>query len=854
MRKAMLAICTLLAISSFAIAQTNSSTSTSSSGMQSTASSSSFSCPCHTTQTSAENSINQLHKECKEKNGEDSFSMKKMSENCFCIEGACDIHYSSASIDTISYSSSSSSIVISSSSEYIYTGGVCYIDSVYYEGVKNVPTVHRGLYSVLPYMKNADNIKVSKCSCNQDGSFKCNYSNFGVPIGYKPIDIPLCGLRNAYWCPGIDDGMCDYSGSSIEIYHSDQYWKTDYTWGVKNFSNNGVFEINDGSQPLYVVTTDNERYLFFWMNRPLPQNINTFDLEDAFLKANPRFPSVDKMNEYCRGEWFPHDEDCFGYASEVEIALQDSIDNCALSMGISKYDTTLSDRGWCVVGTCEPGEDPYYSSSSYASSSSSEESSSSSEFGLCQSLPFSYIPSDPKNTCFESNGKCYRCNAARRADECDEEWMWIYPYTPDKYFFTEIDCISGERKDNNRIGQCPGFPMETTPYNPEQACIAHNGKCYRCKSENSYVNCSYDWLWTGENFGTHNIGSWYEEVDCYDPFEENNNEFVVNGCVDESVLRKQAAKDYYRQYEDPSIEYFVDFTKPTKKFDILGRHRINKQPSHMALYQKNMAKPQREIETSAILQIPSISSADYCDRDSSGSWNCNKNKKVLEKRVWSVNEFVDPRRCDVKKGRDYWYFKEKTDPETGEIVKTYFGGVTCAWPNVSINHEPISQENELIYSNGKIVGAKATVKYRFYTHTTLGENNYIIMKAGEAFSDGHVVTPAEETCYEKHEQGHEKYNECVSYEEVEETGTFECTVKVSGTMSKEKRTEILNDAVTADLTVKRDLFEKQHWQDRLNKAQKKLDKSRDLFHADFGTDGYAGKNDKLPKSYVCPNF
>ena len=37
-------------------------------------------------------------------------------------------------------------------------------------------------------------------------------------------------------------------------------------------------------------------------------------------------------------------------------------------------------------------------------------------------------------------------------------------------------------------------------------------------------------------------------------------------------------------------------------------------------------------------------------------------------------------------------------------------------------------------------------------------------------------------------------------------------------------------------------------------SQKKLDKSRDLFHADFGLDGYAGKNDKLPKSYECTNL
>ena len=79
-------------------------------------------------------------------------------------------------------------------------------------------------------------------------------------------------------------------------------------------------------------------------------------------------------------------------------------------------------------------------------------------------------------------------------------------------------------------------------------------------------------------------------------------------------------------------------------------------------------------------------------------------------------------------------------------------------------------------------------------------------------------------------------------------------MKVSETISKDERTKILNNAVIADLTVKRDLFEKQHLQDRLNKAQKILDKSRDLFHADFGLDGYAGKNDKLPKSYECTNL
>lgn len=801
MRKATSAICTLLAISSFAIAQTNSSTSASSSGMQSTTSSSSFSCPCHTTQTSAENSINQLHKECKEKNGEDSFSMKKMSENCFCIEGACDIHYSSASIDTINYSSSSSSIVNSSSSEYIYTGGVCYIDSVYYEGVKNVPTVHRGLYSVLPYMKNADNIKVSKCSCNQDGSFKCNYSNFGVPIGYKPIDVPLCGLRDAYWCPGINNGMCDYSGSSIEIYYSDQYWKTDYTWGVKNFSNNGVFEINDGSQPLYVVTTDNERYLFFWMNRPLPQNITTYDLEDAFLKANPRFPSIGKMNEYCRGEWFPHDEDCFGYASEVEIALQDSIDNCVLSMGISKYDTTLSDRGWCVVGTCEPGEDPYYSSSSYASSSSSEESSSSSEFGLCQSLPFGYIPSDPKNTCFESNGKCYRCNAARRADECDEEWMWIYPYTPDKYFFTEIDCISGERKDNNRIGQCPGFPMETTPYNPEQACIAHNGKCYRCKSENSYVNCSYDWLWTGENFGTHNIGSWYEEVDCNDPFEEKNND---ERCPDGIALMKRTA-DFDDESSRKDHAYSIDLLNTAGYFDALGRSISRIKSAQQPFYKKINSKMNDYNEKKLLQQT------------------IDKIYKEIKLRKASHN-LLKRQDCGILRS-DYGII------ENGQKI----GGITCpdaepsySPPNV-IDHKFLEETCSVNRCEYKKVWLKLGARLEM----TLKGIDYYVVNVGYVFPDGYATTQIDHDAVEKHEKGHVADFQCIANKFSNESKYVE--IEVEACNEKDALNAAIEDAIKP----------------YLNEMQKEYDlrfmRATERYHSKYGSFEYPGND------YVCPS-
>ena len=351
MDKLKITIITLFVLASSALAQTSSSF------QQITPSSSSFSCPCYASLESAENSLSQLHLECKENKGDDSFFLNKIFENCYCIEGACDIHYSSASVDSIYYeTSSSSAIIISSSSEYVYEGNACKINEIYYAPIKNIPSVHQTLYSALPHMNNTDKIAVTSCSCNQDGSFKCIYENFGVPIGYEPIEVPLCGFQNAYWCPGIENGTCDYTKSSIEIYHSDKYWNTGYTWGVKNFSNTEIMEINEATQPLYVMATNGKRYTFFWMNRPLPENITTHTLEQAFLQANPRFPSVDKMNEYCRGEWFPHNEDCFGTENEVNIAMQDSSDNCSIGYGIPHYQTELSERGWCVVGKCELAE------------------------------------------------------------------------------------------------------------------------------------------------------------------------------------------------------------------------------------------------------------------------------------------------------------------------------------------------------------------------------------------------------------------------------------------------------------------------------------------------------------------
>ena len=60
------------------------------------------------------------------------------------------------------------------------------------------------------------------------------------------------------------------------------------------------------------------------------------------LEAHPDFPSIDKMHAYCRGEWVPHDEDCFGTQSEVLREASEVAAACGLSGGLSNYGVELS--------------------------------------------------------------------------------------------------------------------------------------------------------------------------------------------------------------------------------------------------------------------------------------------------------------------------------------------------------------------------------------------------------------------------------------------------------------------------------------------------------------------------------
>ena len=616
-----LAILFVAAFSVMATAQNSSSSPKNSSNSQGTSSSSSFSCPCHPSLASAEKSLTQLHKECKEQNGNDMFSMKKMSEDCYCIEGACDIHFSSANSDTTNLSSSSSlssSSTGSSSSMPIYSGGKCHIEDTYFEPLRQISTVHQDLYSVWPFMANPESIHISNCSCNEDGSFKCTYVNFGFVQGYLPEFLDLCYLSEAYWCPGLGNGYCDYSGSSVVVYHSDQYYSSGYTWGTKDFTGKDIMEIENMVQPVYV--TSNIGLLTFFKRRHLfPSNVSTYDLENAFYAAYPRIPSIDKMHEFCRGEWYPHDEDCFGYASEVETAMQDSIDNCTLAMGIPNFDTTLSNRGWCVVGSCNPGENPYYSSSS------SENESSSSEDGLCKSVPVNEFPDNIKSACFENSGHCFKCKAKIDENSCRNSWSWQAPQVPVDTFhwFNEVDCSTGEKLDKG-IGMCPAQPLDSIPKDLSKACFAWNGKCYRCKNPSPSGGCAEHWIWTEKLYYVE--PHYLEEVDCYNPFEDDE-EDNFDRCLAGNALFKQNVHSVTIPHED-LVTYSPNVSRNTY-FDILGRRELKKTDNYIKLYNVDFTPSRMLALTNAI--------SGHTDADINIDWCVSNEEKKDGKTTYTLN-------------------------------------------------------------------------------------------------------------------------------------------------------------------------------------------------------------------------
>ena len=406
-------------------------------------------------------------------------------------------------------SSSSEAGNLSSDSGYGYIGS-CQIPDSTWKIMSSYGVFKRVLYSSNPGVRNANNIRVSSCSCGSNGIFfGCRLENFGYVHDYTVYDLPLCGYSHGYWCNGIESDSCNFSGSSAYIYYTDS---PGYDWLVQGLADPGLFPL--GSMSSYFELRDsigNSRMLFHH-NFILPSNISTFDLENAILSALPDFPSLNRLNEYCRGEWVPHDEDCFGTQPEVLEAVNDSADACGWLGGSPRYAHELSGRGWCVVGECEFNGISSSSVEEVSSSSSEDVGSSSSESSGCIEPPGYVSLPDGINTCIKKDNRCYVCNPDRGAD-CGLPWLWTGEQVNQEYWFKEVGCSEGAGESSSSSEEvCPSHPLLSVPSNPLNACFEKNGSCYKCNSERG-SECGNNWLWIYD-FVESNVGYWYEEIDC----------------------------------------------------------------------------------------------------------------------------------------------------------------------------------------------------------------------------------------------------------------------------------------------------------------------------------------------------
>ena len=151
------------------------------------------------------------------------------------------------------------------------------------------------------------------------------------------------------------------------------------------------------------------------------------------------------------------------------------------------------------------------------------------------------------------DGLCYSLNPERGTVN-----GWNISYNAqDSWWWREVDCETGEKVDKNKIGVCSGSPLGDVPKHPDRTCFAYNGKCYRCKAENEFVDCSQEWIWKW-SFNGDPADSWFAEVDCFNPFERD--EFI---CPDGSVLYKKASKDFIPEeieevHNGPTMYYYYD--------------------------------------------------------------------------------------------------------------------------------------------------------------------------------------------------------------------------------------------------------------------------------------------------------
>ena len=397
---------------------------------------------------------------------------------------------------------------------------------------------------------------------------------------------------NSFWCGGGNSTMTDY-GCSIIHYDDGE----EITGEGMDFlyTNEDGFSLSDDF-PVTMLSNLTLDYI----SKAIRKAAKNAEMTIYFLKDGTSvYPNIEAMDEAC-AEWQKRGDDDRSSSS----IMQSSSSREMFSSSIETESCSSSGES-SSSSQKESSSSNYESSSSIdeesscsmkieiISSSSIEDKSSSSVYGESSSSDFVYSSSDATFVAGEDQvyypdqifkdgldnmeaGKCYSLNPARGT-----QYGWISTNAQDSWWWREVDCETGNKVDNNRVGACPGFPLDNVPSNPRNACFAYNGTCYKCNPARG-SECSNSWLWQG-SFTPSNVGWWYEEVNCEDPFGDD----FDGQCPDKFYLEKSEVDNHdYLEIKNYTIEYSVS----QKDYDALGRRLNGKRPKFLRSFNKRENK------------------------------------------------------------------------------------------------------------------------------------------------------------------------------------------------------------------------------------------------------------------------
>ncbi|MCK9183294.1 MAG: hypothetical protein M0P13_10535 [Fibrobacteraceae bacterium] len=443
------------------------------------------------------------------------------------------------------------------------------------------------------------------------------------------------------------------------------------------------------------------------------------------------------------------------------------------------------------------------SSSSVGSGSDAGEHSSSSSGNLCPQHPLASVPASPLSACFSYGGKCYRCNPDRGGD-CGNDWLWIYSFNSSNvgWWYEEVDCSTGAAaaSSSSGVGECPSHPLRDVPSDPLKACFAKNGKCYKCNPDRG-GDCGNDWLWMYD-FNASNVGWWYTEVDCHDPFEEEGQ------CPDDATLYKKTiaqASEVSEENDSASV------LKTSKVFyDVLGRKTVASPKTKRYLFQRNL-----KYQTAADINIWNEETPVYlktstieCGNNSKGEWICKEvSGESTLKKSGDDN-------CGIL-GVDYGIIDRD-----GSLT----GGVTC--PVLDVSAESGYSTDKTPLGSCKDGSYLWKVKFTIRTETDLVKNDPYSVYEGYVFPNGYITTKKDEEAMYYHELGHVKYYACVNFPNETYVVIEDC---------------MCGSQIKGHLDTLAESFRKEI----AEKNKNLLDDAAALFHQTYGTSGYA-------KTYTCP--